>query len=129
MSPEQARAVMQLVDRLGVPVCALLFLALLVWRLMPQIRDLLVASAEERRGRVRAQGEYSEVIRHNSAVIENNTAALRAVIQSREQEGRLISAHEDMSRERMQRIQATCDEVAATADKLVTDMQVVKERH
>ena len=128
MTLEQGQMVVELVDVLGVPVCVLMFCALLIWRLMPQIRGVMESMAEERRARIKSSGEYAEVVRHNSAVIENNTAALNMVIQSREQEGRLIQSHEDMSRERMQKIQATSDEIASSVDKVITDIQVIKER-
>lgn len=128
MTADELRLASDLVQTLGVPVCVLLFCGCVLWRLMPQIRDLLTSAAEERRARIKSAGEYAEVVRHNSAVIENNTAALNLAVQAREADGKLIQSHEDMSRERMSKIQATADEVASSVDKLITDVQVIKER-
>lgn len=128
MTPEQIYAIKDFVDTLGVPICILVFLALVVWRLMPDIRNILTAMADERRGRISTQAEANEIQRHNNAVIENNTAALTVVANDRELTRQMIEQHDKNSEDRMCRIEGKTDTILRDLDLVITDLKIVKER-
>lgn len=70
----------------------------------------------------------AEVIRNNTAALENNTAALKAVEADRGETRRMLSYHENASRERMEHIQTVVNRIDETVTANEVGISVLKER-
>lgn len=69
----------------------------------------------------------SELIRNNTAALNNNTAALESVKLDRGETRRLLQYHENASKERMDRIQTVVDNIDETVSQNERDITVIKE--
>lgn len=69
----------------------------------------------------------AELIRNNTAALNNNTAALESVKLDRGETRRLLQYHENASKERMDRIQTVVDNIDETVSQNERDITVIKE--
>ncbi len=126
MTPEQLEIVKDAINTLGVPLCILVFIGLLIWGMRDKIEDFIAASSEQKRASIQRQAELNEMHRHSTAVIENNTAVLELIKADHGMIGRQLEQHEDMSNERMTAIKDRADEIDGKLNKVITDIEVVK---
>lgn len=109
---------------------------------------LIVATAQHKRifayfdARIEAHGAkqksdavLAELIRNNTAALDNNTAALVSVKQDRGETRRLINYHERISKERIDAMRCTIEHVQSTIDRIdetvnsnSRDMKIITER-
>lgn len=69
----------------------------------------------------------SELIRNNTAALNNNTAALESVKLDRGETRRLLQYHENASKERMDHIQTMVNRIDETVSQNERDITVIKE--
>ena len=81
-----------------------------------KIGELFDSSIEERRERKRTNIVLVELIRNNTAALENNTAALNAVKNDRAVTHEMLEHHDRMSEERIAHVQ----EIVNRIDRTVT---------
>lgn len=70
----------------------------------------------------------AELIRNNTAALNNNTAALESVKQDRGETRRMINYHENASKERMEHIQSVVNDIRDTVTQNEKDITVLKDR-
>lgn len=70
----------------------------------------------------------AELIRNNTAALENNTAALNAVKSDRGETRRLLQYHENASAERMQHIQEVVNRIDATVTTNSKQIGLIEDR-
>lgn len=128
MSAEHLEVVLELIDKLGVPLCILLFLGLIVWRLFPEIREYMKARTDAVKEDHEKKGEFNEILRNNSAVIENNTVVLQLVQANSDVTKVLIEEHDSRSEDRMKRIEKGVLEVKEDVEVTHKDVIVIKDR-
>ena len=78
--------------------------------------------------RQQSDAVLAELIRNNTAALNNNTAALESVKQDRGESRRLIQYHESMSKERMEHIQAVVNRIDKTVSQNEKNITVLKDR-
>ena len=82
-----------------------------------------------------ADAVMAELVRNNTAALNNNTAALQSVKQDRGESRRMIQYHENTSKERMEMIrddiahvQSVVNDIRDTVTQNEKDITVLKER-
>lgn len=70
----------------------------------------------------------SELIRNNTAALDNNTAALESVKADRGETRRMLTYHEEASKERMNHIQTVVNRIDGTVTKNEKNLFVLKDR-
>lgn len=70
----------------------------------------------------------AELIRNNTAALENNTAALDAVRADRGETRRLVTYHEEMSAERIQHLQAVVNDIEHDTKANAAGIKVLLDR-
>ena len=70
----------------------------------------------------------AELIRNNTAALNNNTAALESVKADRGETRRMLNYHEAASKERMEHIQTVVNRIDETVSQNEKDISVIKDR-
>ena len=70
----------------------------------------------------------AELIRNNTAALENNTAALESVKADRGETRRMLTYHENASKERMEHIQTVMNRIDETVTQNEQDIRILKDR-
>ena len=70
----------------------------------------------------------AELIRNNTAALNNNTAALESVKQDRGESRRMIQYHENASKERMEHIQSVVNRIDETVNQNEKGIMVLTDR-
>lgn len=70
----------------------------------------------------------AELIRNNTAALDNNTAALESVKADRGETRRMVTYHEEASKERMSHIQTVVNRIDETVTKNEKNLFVLKDR-
>lgn len=70
----------------------------------------------------------AELIRNNTAALNNNTAALESVKADRGETRRMLQYHENCSKERMEHIQTVVNRIDETVSQNERDISVIKDR-
>lgn len=70
----------------------------------------------------------AELIRNNTAALENNTAALDAVRADRGETRRLVTYHEEMSAERIQHLQSVVNDIEQDTKANAAGIKVLLDR-
>ena len=92
------------------------------------VRDFFLSAIQARVDAANFQAQNNEIIRNNTAALENNTAVLEMIKKDRELLLRQLEAHEEMSKERMQHIQAVVNRVDDVVRDNRQDIILVKDR-
>ena len=80
------------------------------------------------KARQQSDAVHAELIRNNTAALNNNTAALESVKQDRGESRRLIQYHESMSKERIEHIQSVVNRIDKTVSQNEKNLTVLKDR-
>lgn len=83
------------------------------------IRELFTSLVSSRKETALYHAQHNELVRNNTAALENNTAMLSILKQDRRDMVSIIGQHEQLSMERMERIQDAIDET----DKVIREVQ------
>lgn len=70
----------------------------------------------------------AELIRNNTAALNNNTAALETVKADRGETRRMLQFHEQSSKERMEHIQTVVNRIDETVIQNETNISIIKDR-
>ena len=70
----------------------------------------------------------AELIRNNTAALNNNTAALESVKADRGETRRMLTYHENASKERMEHIQTVVNRIDETVTQNEQDIGILKDR-
>ena len=82
---------------------------------------------EANKARKNQEAVMTELIRNNTAALNNNTAALESVKLDRGETRRLLQYHEDSSKERMAHIQAVVNRIDEKVNQNEKDITIIKE--
>lgn len=121
-------------------------LALVIFIVCSQHKRILAyfdARIDAYRAKERSDAVMAELIRNNTAALDNNTAALNSVKQDRGESRRMIQYHEDMSKERMgsirndisivrddlSHVQTVINDVRETVSQNERDITLLKDRN
>ena len=92
------------------------------------IRRYFAARIEAYEGRKQADAVLAELIRNNTAALDNNTAALESVKADRGETRRLLSYHEQASAERIQHVQEVVNRIDATVTDNSRQINIIEDR-
>lgn len=70
----------------------------------------------------------AELIRNNTAALNNNTAALQSVKADRGETRRMLQYHENASKERMEHIQTVVNRIDGTVSNNKDNISILKDR-
>lgn len=86
------------------------------------------AKIESYKERERSDAIIAELIRNNTAALDNNTAALDMIKADRGEERQLIQYHEQASKERIEHIQTVVNRIDETVSQNEKDISILKDR-
>lgn len=115
-----------------IPWLLLAVFVLLLIRTWPNVLNYIEAKTEAARDVAAREAERNEIMRNNSAVIQNNTETMQVMRRFIEDTNAAncgaIEKHEDMSAERMERMQAVLDDNKNEIGKLRGDVGILLDR-
>ncbi|MCL2806677.1 MAG: hypothetical protein FWD27_00710 [Coriobacteriia bacterium] len=115
-------------DYMGLPLMLIFFAGLCFWKLIPWGKRWFDASMEEKAARILLQGETVEVIRNNSAAMENNTVAMNASCLKIGMCATKVDSLIEESRTNNQRSERQHDEILRGQETLITSVKIIKDR-
>lgn len=77
--------------------------------------------------RKQSDAVMAELIRNNTAALNNNTAALESVKADRGETRRMLQYHEEASKERMEHIQNVVNKIEESATENNKNIEIVKD--
>ena len=92
------------------------------------IRALIQGILESRKETAMYHAQHNELVRNNTAALQNNTAALELVKRDRELLLHVLEDHEKMSGERDQHIQTVVNRIDETLQNNRKDIVLMKDR-
>lgn len=112
----------------GVPTVILVFLGFIIIKLLPDFKAWMNASVAAKEKQIEQVAEFRQVAVQCAQAIEANTEQLAIARHSQEMVTQVLGKHMDESRDSLQRIEIALANVAKDNDKIITDMQIIKER-
>lgn len=106
-------------------------LAIVIFVVVAQHKRILAyfdARIEAYGAKKQSDAVLAELIRNNTAALNNNTAALESVKQDRGESRRMIQYHENASKERMENIQITVNRIDETVNQNEKGIMVLTDR-
>lgn len=105
---------------------------LVLLRTWPSVLNYIAAKTDAARDVAAREAERNEIMRNNSAVIQNNTETMqimkRFIEDTNAANCSAVERHEDMSAERMERIQIVLDDSKNELGKLRGDVGILLDR-
>ena len=92
------------------------------------IRAYFVSRIEARDDARRFSATYAELVRNNTAAMNNNTAALESVKRDRAETRQAIQHHEELSRERIDRLQEILGNIEEAANQSEKNTSILVDR-
>lgn len=86
------------------------------------------ARIESYNAKKQSDAVIAELIRNNTAALENNTAALEMVKADRGETRRMITYHENVSKERMEHLQTVVNRIDETVTQNERNIDILKDR-
>lgn len=86
------------------------------------------ARIESYNSKKQSDAVIAELIRNNTAALNNNTAALESVKADRGETRRMLTFHEQSSKERMDHIQTVVNRIDETVTQNEQDINILKDR-
>lgn len=86
------------------------------------------ARIESYNAKKQSDAVIAELIRNNTAALENNTAALEMVKADRGETRRMITYHENASKERMEHLQTVVNRIDETVTQNERNIDILKDR-
>lgn len=108
-------------------VCFATFIVLLVTQ-HKRIFAYFDARIESYNSKKQSDAVIAELIRNNTAALNNNTAALESVKADRGETRRMLTFHEQSSKERMDHIQTVVNRIDETVTQNEQDINILKDR-
>lgn len=106
-------------------------LAIVIFVMVAQHKRILAyfdARIEAYGAKKQSDAVLAELIRNNTAALNNNTAALESVKQDRGESRRMIQYHENASKERMEHIQTVVNRIDETVNQNEKGIMVLTDR-
>lgn len=106
-------------------------LAIVIFVVVAQHKRILAyfdARIEAYGAKKQSDAVLAELIRNNTAALNNNTAALESVKQDRGESRRMIQYHENASKERMEHIQIVVNRIDETVNQNEKGIMVLTDR-
>lgn len=111
-----------ILSRIGLPLVIIIFLGIVIWKLMPHINEWLKQMTDDRRRAATREGELGELIRHCTAVIENNTAVVKCFEKIQNDSVHALEKHQQESYAYLDRIEKAQKEQLKDHDRFHTDI-------
>ena len=106
-------------------------LAIVIFVMVAQHKRILAyfdARIEAYGAKKQSDAVLAELIRNNTAALNNTTAALESVKQDRGESRRMIQYHENASKERMEHIQSVVNRIDETVNQNEKGIMVLTDR-
>lgn len=110
------------------PWVVLVVVCAVCWRERDLFKGYVRARIEAHRESARFSMTYAELVRNNTAALDNNTAALKLVEQDRDLLARSLDHHEQLSRERVDHLQTVVNRIDATVTKNAREIALIEDR-
>lgn len=101
---------------------------LVFWRERDLFKGYIRARIDAHRESARFSMSYAELVRNNTAALENNTAALKLVEHDRDRLADLVEHHEKVSKERIDHLQTVINRIDATVTKNSREIALIEDR-
>lgn len=108
-------------------VCLAIIMVLLVTQ-HKRILAYIDARIEAYGAKKESDAVLAELIRNNTAALNNNTAALESVKADRGETRRMLQYHEQSSKERIERLQTVVNRIDETVAQNETNISIIKDR-
>ena len=92
------------------------------------IRELITSAINARKETALYHAQHNELVRNNTAALENNTAALEMVKNEHDRLAIMIQHHEESSKERIDHIQTVVNRIDSTVTKNQHIMSLLEDR-
>lgn len=110
------------------PWVILVICVFVIWRCRKYIADWFQTSINEKKENAVYHAQQNELIRNNTAALNNNTAALEMVQRDRELMTDLLKNHEQMSKERIEHIQTVVNRIDTTVTENARNITIIEDR-
>lgn len=110
------------------PWVVLVLLCSVIYHERKTIRAYFVSRIEARDDARRFSATYAELVRNNTAAMNNNTAALESVKRDRAETRQAIQHHEELSRERIDRLQEILGNIEEAANQSEKNTSILVDR-
>ena len=108
-------------------VCLAIIMVLLVTQ-HKRIFAYIDARIEAYSAKKESDAVLAELIRNNTAALNNNTAALESVKADRGETRRMLQYHEQSSKERIEHLQTVVNRIDETVAQNETNISIIKDR-
>lgn len=110
------------------PWVILIIVVFVVWRCRKHILDWFQASINEKKDNQVYHAQQNELIRNNTAALNNNTAALELVQKDREMLAEMVNNHEKLSAERIAHLQTVVNRIDMTVTENSKNISMIEDR-
>lgn len=111
-----------------IPWIVLVLVCVVTWREKDLVKGFIRARIEAHRESARFSMTYAELVRNNTAALDNNTAALKMVENDRSSTNKLLDHHEKLMEERMAHLQTVVNRIDERTTDNREDIVRVAER-
>lgn len=108
-----------------VVLCIVLFI---LWKERATIKELVQGIITARKETALYHAQHNELIRNNTAALQNNTAMLQILKQERDTMRSELATHEQLSAERMAHIQTVVNRIDKTTSANKESIKVIEDR-
>lgn len=109
------------------PWVCLAIILFIIYKNRNAIEDYLKASIKAKHEAAMYHAQHNELVRNNTAALDNNTAALEMVNQDRKEMVKYLEHHEELSKQRQDQVQERQDQiqkvVVQTRDMVFTNQK------
>lgn len=110
------------------PWVCLVIVLLLCYRERDLIRELFTSVINSRKETALYHAQHNELVRNNTAALENNTAMLSILKQDRHEMTSMLEQHEKMTEERLAHIQTVVNRIDTTVNKNHDGISIIADR-
>lgn len=108
------------------PWVCLIAVAFIVWRCRKHIGEYFQTVINSKKEETMFHAQQNELIRNNTAALNNNTAALELVQKDREMLANIVKHHEQLSQERFAHLQTVMNQTRDTVVANTQDLAIIK---
>lgn len=111
-----------------VPWIIFISVAAVCWRERELFKGYVRARIDAHRESARFSASYAELVRNNTAALENNTAALRMVQNDRDRLESLLMHHDKLVEDRLANLQSVASKIDETATRNSHNLALIEDR-
>lgn len=120
---EQLRAARDLLPWVILVICVFV-----LWKSRKHVAEWFQSCINEKKDNAIYHAQQNELIRNNTAALNNNTAALELVQKDREMLAEILNNHEKLSAERIAHLQVVVNRIDATVTENSKNISMIEDR-